>query len=172
MAFPRITSTGITFPDGTTLTSKYNVIPQGAVAIFHQAAAPTGWTQSATHNDKALRVVSGAGGGSGGTISFSSAFPNTVKPITGPVPVSGSVGPYTLAIADLPSHTHTNGGAITLTQTGGDVQLAGGWTRSAPNTGASGGGGAHSHPISVTATFSTTIDVRVQYVDVIIASFA
>jgi hypothetical protein len=172
MAFPRLTSTGILFPDGTTLTSKYQVIPQGAVAVFYQAAAPTGWTKSTTHNDKALRVVSGTGGGSGGSIAFSSAFPNTVKPISGPVSVTGSVGPYTLQTADLPGHTHTNGGAISLAQVGGDVQLGGGWTRTAPNTGAAGGGGAHSHPISVTASFSTTIDVRCQYIDVIIASFA
>jgi len=35
--------------------------------IFPQAAAPLGWTKSTTHNGKALRIVSGSGGGSGGT---------------------------------------------------------------------------------------------------------
>lgn len=39
----------------------------GTVSIFYQAAAPTGWTQVVTQNDKALRIVSGTGGGSGGT---------------------------------------------------------------------------------------------------------
>jgi hypothetical protein len=41
--------------------------------IFQQTSAPTGWTKSATHNDKALRVVSGAVS-SGGATAFSSVF--------------------------------------------------------------------------------------------------
>jgi hypothetical protein len=40
--------------------------------VFFQASSPTGWTLDTTHNDKALRVVSGTGGGSGGTTGISS----------------------------------------------------------------------------------------------------
>jgi len=50
------------------------LIPSGTVMVFFQTAAPTGWTKSTSHNDKALRVVSGDGGGSGGSTGFSSAF--------------------------------------------------------------------------------------------------
>ena len=174
MAFPRLTSTGITFPDGTTLTSKYGVIPQSSVAVFYQSSAPTGWTQSTAHNDKALRVVSGSGGGSGGSISFSSAFPNSVKPISSTFPISGSVSPTTITAATIPNHSHANGGAIGLSPGGGDVASGAGWTRNSPGTGGiSGftGGGAHSHPWSGTASFSASVDVRCQYIDVIIASF-
>lgn len=46
-------------------------IPAGTVMVFFQAAAPAGWTQVTTQTDKALRVVSGSGGGSGGTVAMS-----------------------------------------------------------------------------------------------------
>jgi len=41
--------------------------PSGTKWFFAQAAAPPGWTQVTSQNDKLLRVVSGAGGGTGGT---------------------------------------------------------------------------------------------------------
>jgi len=53
------------------------IIPAGTVICFFQAAAPTGWTQVVTQNDKVLRVVSGAGGGSGGTIATSDGLAHT-----------------------------------------------------------------------------------------------
>lgn len=46
----------------------------GTKMAFFQAAAPTGWTQITTHNDKALRVVSGSGGGSGGSQALSTTL--------------------------------------------------------------------------------------------------
>jgi len=45
----------------------------GTALLFQQTSAPTGWTKSTTHNDKALRVVSGAAS-SGGSVAFTSAF--------------------------------------------------------------------------------------------------
>ena len=44
-------------------------IPSGSTIAFFQAAAPLGYTQITTHNNKMLRVVSGTGGGSGGSDS-------------------------------------------------------------------------------------------------------
>lgn len=67
------------------------VFPSGTKMIFAQAAAPTGWTKVTTHNDKALRVVSGTGGGSGGTLGLSAA----------------TVGSTTLTSSHIPAHTHT-----------------------------------------------------------------
>lgn len=46
-------------------------VPVGTKMVFFQASAPSGWTQDTGNNDKALRVVSGTGGGTGGTASFS-----------------------------------------------------------------------------------------------------
>lgn len=168
----KLTASGITFGDSTTLNSKYGIVPQSSVSIFFQASAPTGWTKSTTHNDKTLRVVSGTGGGSGGTSSFTSVFPNSLVPIAVPsVPMSGTVGNTTLNATQLASHGHSNTGFVGLTPGGGDVQSGAGWTRTFPATGDAGGGQAHAHPWSGTASFSTSVDLRVQYIDVIVCSF-
>ena len=47
--------------------------PSGTKLSFQQTSAPTGWTKDTTHNDKALRVVSGTAG-SGGNTAFTSVF--------------------------------------------------------------------------------------------------
>jgi len=47
--------------------------PSGTLMLFAQTSAPTGWTKSTTHNNKALRVVSGSAS-SGGTNAFTTAF--------------------------------------------------------------------------------------------------
>ena len=174
----RLTSTGVTFSDGTSLNSKYGIVPQNAVSIFYQSGAPTGWTRlpgASDHNDKALRVVSGTGGGSGGTSTFSSVFPNSTIPFSLSGSVTGGVGNHTLSTPQLPNHTHDNGGSFGLNYTGGgDVGYSPGWNRSYPGTGGmsgSAGGVAHSHPFSASASFSTSLDLRVQYIDVILCSF-
>lgn len=59
------------------VNDKYNkdrLTPSSSVSIFGSAAAPGGWTKVATQSDKALRVVSGAGGGAGGTTGLSSTI--------------------------------------------------------------------------------------------------
>jgi hypothetical protein len=168
----RLTSTGITFSDGTSLSSKYGIVPQNAVSVFFQSAAPTNWTKLTTHNDKTLRVVSGNGGGSGGTTEFTSVFPNSTIPFSFSGSVTGSVGNHTLSTPELPVHAHNNNGSIGLSPTGsGDVGSGPGWTRTFPSTANQGGGGSHTHPFSASSTLSTSLDLRVQYIDVIICSF-
>lgn len=66
-------------------------VPAGAIMLFYQAAAPTGWTKITTQNDKALRVVSGSGGVAGGTNAFSTVMAQTVT------------GNHTLTAAEMPS---------------------------------------------------------------------
>ena len=79
-------------------------IPSGTAMMFAQASAPTGWTKSGSHNNKALRVVSGSGGGSGGSVAFTSAFTShstsgtvsfTVNESTDNETASGTVGSRT-----------------------------------------------------------------------------
>src|SRR5262249_32277635 len=92
------TSTVVTIPSGITLksnTTTYDAFPSGTNILFQQTSAPTGWTKQTTHNDKALRVVSGTAS-SGGTVAFSTCFGRT------------ATDSYTLLTADIPSHTHTN----------------------------------------------------------------
>jgi hypothetical protein len=169
-----LTSTGIQFSDGTILTTKFGIIPDNTVTIFYQTSAPPRWTKSLTHNDKILRVVSGNlgdGGASGGTSSFSTVFPTSLKTVTGTFPVSGGVGNHTLALSQIASHGHNNGGSVGLSPGGGDVSFAAGWSRSSPGVGNNGSGGAHSHPWAGNAVFSQSLDLRVQYIDVISCIF-
>ena len=171
-----IDGTGIVFSDSTRLDSRYDIFDQGTDAIFFQSAAPSGWTKNTSHNNKALRVVGGSsdpnGGGSGGSNTFTSAFPSS-KPISGNFPISGTVGGHTLTSNELPSHTHANGGAVSLSPGGGDVKSGGGWSRSTPDTGNNTtNASSHAHPFSSgSASFSANVDLAVQYVDVLICSF-
>ena len=43
--------------------------PVGTVMVFYQATPPVGWVQIFTHNNSMLRMVTSAGGGTGGTRS-------------------------------------------------------------------------------------------------------
>lgn len=119
MAFIR--STGIVFGNSTSLDSKYGIIPQNSVQVFYQASAPVGWSQVTHHdpptnsqsiNNKALRVVSGTGGGFGGLSSFTTVFPASVAGITTNVTISGAVGDTTLSLNELPVHVHGAGSAF------------------------------------------------------------
>lgn len=60
-----------TAASATTLTGNWTSMPAGTVALFAQAAAPTGWTQINTDGttNRMIRVVNTAGGGTGGTNS-------------------------------------------------------------------------------------------------------
>lgn len=128
--------------------------PTGTAMLFVQTAAPTGWTKLTSHDNKALRVVSGTAS-TGGSVAFTTAFASQG--------VSGSVGSTTLSTAQMPSHTHTYsfGGseAYNLPQ----VSSANGYYTN--TTSAAGGGGSHNHSFSGTA-----INLAVSYVDVIIAT--
>ena len=148
----------LTLPDNTgtiALTSDVSSFPAGTAMLFVQTAAPTGWTKSTTHNDKALRIVSGAAS-SGGSVAFTTAFASQA--------VSGTVGNTTLTTTQIPSHTHSQN----IGGTSGSVfsiQCGSGPSFTATTTGSTGGGGSHNHSFSGTA-----INLAVQYVDVIIAT--
>jgi hypothetical protein len=151
-------------------------IPSGSVMLFQQTSAPTGWTKLTTHDNKALRVVSGAAS-SGGTVAFTTAFAS--KSVTGTntsTTASGTVGATTLTTAQIPSHSHIyTAGTGIVTATGTSVRVNNlTATDLSNNTSSTGGGGSHDHSfsgISHTHTFTgTAIDLAVQYVDIILAS--
>ena len=139
-------------------------IPAGSVMLFYQAAAPTGWTQVTTQNNKALRVVSGTGAGTGGSVGFTTAFAS--QAVSGSVGTSGAT---TLTIAQMPSHSHSysapSGSANALS---GDYSQPFVTGTGGATTGAEGGGGSHTH---TGGTFTgTAINLEVQYIDIIICS--
>ena len=178
------------------VVSSGTLIPSGTVMLFQQTAAPTGFTKLTTHNDKALRVVSGTVS-SGGTNPFTTAFgtPSVTgsvsisgNPAVGnlAVSISGNIGNTTLSVNTIPSHSHnvtfynpaSNFG--TTFPVGNNAQ-SGSANISSGNTG---NNGAHNHSQSLSGTLngspaagtlsgslsSSVANISVQYVDVIIAS--
>ena len=66
------TAASLTVGNATTasnLNGTWAQMPAGTVTNFFQASAPTGWTQNTSYSNHMMRIVSGAGGGSGGTMS-------------------------------------------------------------------------------------------------------
>jgi hypothetical protein len=141
----KIPSGGYDLPAGA--LDNAQAFTAGTLMLFQQTAAPTGWTKQTTHNNKALRVVSGTAS-SGGSVAFTTAFAN------------GSTGATTLSTSQIPSHTHT----VNAGNAAGSNPLFGytsGYNNNlSPQTAATGGGGSHDHSLSL----------AVQYVDLIIAS--
>jgi len=68
----------------------YSEFATGTTLLFQQTTAPNGWTKQTTHNDKALRVVSGTAS-TGGSVGFTTAFASQA--------VNGTVGTSNLVIA-------------------------------------------------------------------------
>lgn len=134
-----------------------DLIPAGTVMLFFQATAPTGWTQLTTHDNKALRIVSGAGGSTGGSVTFTNAFAAQA--------VAGSNSATTLTSSQIPWHTHNTifygtFGSGTAPSSGGSPSGA----VSIATDGGVGGGASHNHTFTGTA-----INLAVQYIDLIIA---
>ncbi len=127
----------------------------GVKMLFREASAPTGWTIVDTDNDKALRVSSSAGNGSGGSVAFETAFASKS--------VSGTVGSTTLSLSQIPSHSHSVRGSVA--SSGSAVFGAG--NSAGTNTATAGGGGSHNHSFTGTA-----INLDVAYLNVIICSKA
>jgi hypothetical protein len=134
--------------DGSLLTNVSAAsFPAGTVLLFQQTAAPTGWTKVTTHDDKALRVVSGAAS-SGGTVAFSTVFGQS------------ATGATTLTTAQMPAHTHSVSPGTTANFFNGCGSFAPAIINGGSTSGSQGGGGSHTH----------AMDIRVNYVDVILAS--
>jgi hypothetical protein len=154
-------------------------VPSGTKMLFQQTAAPTGWTKVTTHNDKAIRVVSGTAS-SGGSVGFETAFASQAVAGTISSSISGSIASHTLTVDEIPSHTHSQytdrvqEGFDNGTSYAGYSPSAGNHSPTTWSIGSTGGGQGHTHGVgtlAVTSTFTgTAVDLDVSYVDVIIAS--
>jgi hypothetical protein len=162
---------------GATSLTGCNSIPDfiaaGSRMLFEQSTAPTSWTKDATsHNNKALRVVTGTAA-PGGSTAFTTVFASRTP--TGSVSGSnsgGGVSAHTLSTAQIPSHTHD----YTIRQGPSPAGLGGGNVAAANTAATTGTGGGQSHTHGFTnptwsGSFSgSALDFAVQYVDLIIAS--
>ena len=179
--------TGLTLSAGTLSNSSTSPIPAGTKTNFFQAAAPTGWTQCTTHNNKAIRIVSGTGGGTGGSVAFTTAFASQAVSGTNS---AGAVASTTLTTCQIPSHGHDfrfttqpqgaagayfrgvyGGGSVLGT---GNAGCYGTTTYTAGTTQDpvvnAGGGGSHTHTFTQPTFSGTAINLAVQYVDNIVAT--
>lgn len=124
--------------------------PSGTKMLFQQTSAPTGWTKdTSSHNNKALRVVTGDAS-YGGATGFTSVFGS-----------GKTTGAKTLSTSEIPAHAH---GINVATDDGGgnpiQARASGGNNAIGAGTNNAGSGGSHDH----------TLSLDIQYVDVIIAT--
>jgi hypothetical protein len=138
------------------ITGAWAYLPSGTAMLFVQTAAPTGWTKSTTHDNKALRVVSGAAS-SGGTTGFTSVF--TSRTIT-----TANMPVHTHGITD-PGHTHQMAFKLGGTGPGGYEEI-----QNSPSTGYYLTSSSTTGITVNNAGSGTAMDFAVQYVDVIIAT--
>jgi hypothetical protein len=185
---------------GSTSLTGCNSIPDfiasGSLVLFQQTSAPINWTKQTTHDNKALRVVTGTatpGGSTAFTAVFASRTPAGTVTVTG-----GTVNQHTLAAGEIPAHSHPGGGSAAgyiLTTPTAQFPITGQNVIQPPaafpqapsnpitppihntfqpsSTGQnSPANGQHSHPFTAgSASFSGAAqDFAVQYVDVIICS--
>lgn len=146
-------------PD-TNLTA---VFAPGTVTVFYQAAAPTGWTKQTTHNDKALRVVSGTGGGNGGSTGISSGIT---------LAHTHTVSGHTHSISTAGAHDHGGAtganSATALAQPGASTIASDGHTHSISSAGGHDHGGATGS--ASPATDSQLTSITLSYIDVIVCA--
>jgi hypothetical protein len=138
------------------ITGAWAYLPSGTAMLFVQTAAPTGWTKSTTHDNKALRVVSGAAS-SGGTTGFTSVF--TSRTIT-----TANMPVHSHGITD-PGHTHQVAFQIAAGGPGSYEEI-----RNSPSTGYYLTSSSTTGITVNDAGSGTAMDFAVQYVDVIIAT--
>ena len=124
----------------------------GVIQVFQQTSAPTGWTKLTTHNDKAMRLVSG-NVGTGGNANFTGSFGASI-----------STSGRTITTNQMPSHTHNWSQLYAQSNDANKSYKArGNLGNSGVNTNNNGNssptGGSHSHGINM----------QVQYVDCILA---
>ena len=147
---------------GSTNLTGCNSIPDfiatGSLKLFQQTTAPTSWTKQTTHNDKALRVVSGSAS-SGGTFGFSAVFAERTP--------TGTVGSTTLTEAQMPSHLHTivDMAPVDGREPQGNPEAHYRTSSGNVNTDSKGSSNSHNHSFSGSA-----LSFTVQYVDLIICS--
>ena len=140
--------------------------------LFQQTSAPTGWTKQTTHNDKALRIVTGTVG-TGGSVAFSTALGSGATVAGGSVSgnpgsnlavaagnlsvsISGSISSHTLSINQIPSHSHnvqfsTNYGYESQTTFGRRGSSSFHNSQATTN---SGGNGSHNHGHNLSGNMS------------------
>ena len=151
----------------------------GTEALFVQSTSPTGFTTNtnATLTECCLQVVSGTGGGAGGSDAFSSTFTSSKTAEASGVPldvtnlsVTGlSAADHTLSTPEIPSHSHSTPNLDfdgEAENRNANSSSANGVTSGA--SGNTGGGNAHDHSlsgVSLSGSITTGLSASVPAMD-------
>lgn len=171
-----LTSSGVTFNDSTTLNSIYHGgFAQSSRSLMFRSSAPTGWSQITSHNNKAFRVVSGTGAGSGGSNGFTDAFASRNVSGNAPVSTSFNLGNTSLSTNTTASHSHSyngggNSGNTQVATPAGNVAVT---SPGGPSSGDAGSTSGHNHGTNSSSSggsVSANQSFAVQYVNVIICN--
>ena len=169
----------------------------GTKVAFVQSSAPTGFTidTTAALTESALQIVTGSGGGTGGSDTFTTVLSGSKSATNASVPISVSgvsvdtssltIGATTLSTPTIASHTHsaplgTAGGSPRSRKPVGFNGYGKGAGSFSNSMDSEGGGGSHTHPISGSGALGGSIAnqpvsqaipaMELKYVDAIIAS--
>jgi hypothetical protein len=139
-------------------------IPTGSVMLFGQSSAPAGWTKKTDWQNNSMLILTNddisAGGDMDATSSMiisSGSHSHTVNAHT------HTVTAETLSTSQIPSHTHTERGALFSYGSGGAIAYAvnntGFGIVTGLSTASAGGGGSHSHGgVTGSTSPSTAVD--------------
>ena len=189
--------TKIDIGDNIHLYAGVGEFASGTKVAFVQSSAPTGFTidTTAALSESALQIVTGSGGGTGGSDTFTTTLSSSKTAANPAVPIdisavtldtsSLAIGATTLSIPTISNHTHTVllSNIQTNPRSSGNPQDGRAKSPAYPQTytfPSAGGGGSHTHPITGSGTLSGTIAdqpvsqavpaMELKYVDAIIAS--
>jgi hypothetical protein len=124
------------------IPSYAQIIPSGAKMLFYMSAAPVGWTQDTNINDRVIRVVSGSGGGNGGSWTMSGL----------------SIGGHSLTTDEM-IHTHTISSITVLANPDNP-----GRTAISSISGSNSSAASHNHAVTHDSSW------RPSYIDVIVCT--
>lgn len=142
---------GATGPEGPTgPAGAGDAFDSGTKLVAAQTTAPTGWTKDTTHDNKALRLVTGTVG-TGGSSPFTTVFASRTP--------TGSASSVSLSTAQLASHVHS----VASSNAGGVAGFITGRAPADTNSGSAGSGSTHNHSFTGDA-----MSFSVNYVDVVI----
>lgn len=140
-------------------TNGLNAVPT-CQTLFHQTAAPTGWTKQTDSFFEDAAIRGDTNTGVGGSTVFSTVLAAAHA-------AAGTVAAHTLTTGQMPSHRHTFTADTATLDDPPELSIANTGTGSGASgpalTDFVGGGGSHTH------TWSGTIDLNVKFFDVILA---
>ena len=135
-------------PHGNSNHSDPASVPSGAILLFESDTAISGYTLLTTQDDDIVYITKGsaAGGESGASAKVGSTWTQPAHVHSG-ASHAHLTSDHTLTIPEMPAHTHPPQAGVVgfMSSTGNGLGDSGNQYSEYPNTGSTGGDGAHNH---------------------------